>query len=173
MTPKSTTHFRGRIIEVSVDEVTLPNGVRAELEVVHHPGGAAVAAVDHDERVCLLRQYRYVTDGWLWELPAGKLESGEPPLVTAQRELIEEAGVKARTWSSLGSFWSSPGVFGEVLHLYLARDLEPAAAAPESNEVFEVHWLPLGEACERALDGNIRDGKTALGLLRASHQLRR
>jgi 8-oxo-dGTP pyrophosphatase MutT (NUDIX family) len=170
---KSTTHFRGRIIEVSVDEVTLPNGTHTELEVVHHPGGAAVAAVDHDQRVCLLRQYRYVTDGWLWELPAGKLERGEPPLATAQRELIEEAGVKARTWSSLGSYWSSPGVFGEVLHLYLARDLEPAAAAPESNEVLEVHWLALDEACERALDGEIRDGKTALGLLRASYQLRR
>ena len=173
MRPKSTTHFRGRIIEVSVDEVTLPNGVRAELEVVHHPGGAAVAAVDHDQRVCLLRQYRYVADGWLWELPAGKLERGEPPLATAQRELIEEAGIKARTWSSLGSFWSSPGVFGEVLHLYLARDLEPVQAAPESNEVLEVHWLPLGEACQRALEGDIRDGKTALALLRASHQLHR
>jgi 8-oxo-dGTP pyrophosphatase MutT (NUDIX family) len=171
--PKSTTHFRGRIIQVSVDEVTLPNGTRVELEVVHHPGGAAVAAIDHEERVCLLRQYRYVADGWLWELPAGKLERGEPPLVAAQRELIEEAGVQARTWSSLGSCWSSPGVFGEVLHLYLARDLEPVAAAPESNEVIEVHWLSLGEACERALNGEIRDGKTALGLLRASHHLRR
>jgi 8-oxo-dGTP pyrophosphatase MutT (NUDIX family) len=173
LNPNSTTHFRGRIIDVSVDEVTLPNGMRFELEVVHHPGGAAVAAVDREERVCLLRQYRYVANGWLWELPAGKLELGEPPLATAQRELKEEAGVQARTWSSLGSYWSSPGVFSEVLHLYLACDLEPAAASPESNEVFEVHWLPLAEACARALDGDIRDGKTALGLLRASHHLRR
>ena len=171
--PKSTTHFRGRIIAVSVDEVTLPNGAHAELEVVHHPGGAAVAAIDQDERVCLLRQYRYVAGGWLWELPAGKLEPGEPPLLTAQRELSEEAGVRAHTWSSLGSYWSSPGVFAELLHLYLARDLEATASAPESNEVFEVHWVPLEEACARALDGDIRDGKTALGLLRAAHQLRR
>jgi 8-oxo-dGTP pyrophosphatase MutT (NUDIX family) len=169
----STTHFRGRIIEVSVDEVTLPNGERLELEVVHHPGGAAVAAVDEQDRVCLLRQYRYVAEGWVWELPAGKLERGEPPLVTAQRELVEEAGVNARTWSSLGSYLSSPGVFSEVLHLYLARDLESTAAAPELNEVFEVHWVPLAEACERALNGDIRDGKTALGLLRAAHRLQR
>ncbi len=172
MKPRSTTHFRGRVIEVSVDEVTLPNGTRLELEVVHHPGGAAVAAVDGDGRVCLLRQYRYVAGGWVWELPAGKLESGEPPLATAQRELLEEAGVSARSWSSLGSTFSSPGVFSEVLHLYLARDLVPATAAPESNEVFEVHWVPLGEACERALGGDIRDAKTALGLLRAAHCLK-
>jgi 8-oxo-dGTP pyrophosphatase MutT (NUDIX family) len=171
--PSSTTHFRGRVIEVSVDEVTLPNGARVELEVVHHPGGAAVAALDRDARVCLLRQYRYVADGWLWELPAGKLERGEPPLATAQRELAEEAGLRARNWSSLGSCLSSPGVFSEVLHLYLAVDLEPAAAAPELNEIFEVHWVPLAEACERALGGDIRDAKTALGVLRAAHHLKR
>ncbi|HTX24600.1 MAG TPA: NUDIX hydrolase [Steroidobacteraceae bacterium] len=169
----STTRFRGRIIEVTVDDVTLPNGARAQLEVVHHPGGAAAAAVDHDERVCLLRQYRYVAGGWVWELPAGKLEPHEPPLETARRELEEEAGLKARTWSSLGSCLSSPGVFSEVLHLYLARDLERVSAAPESNEVFEVHWVPLAEACERALSGDIRDGKTALGLLRAAHWLQK
>lgn len=169
---KSTPHFEGRIVRVTVDEVELPNGERAELEVVRHPGGAVVAAVDRDERVCLLRQYRYVAGGWIWELPAGKLEPGEPPLLTAQRELVEEAGVRARSWSSLGSYLSSPGVFSEVLHLYLARDLEPADAAPELHEVIEVHWVPLAEACERALDGDIRDGKTALGLLRAAHRIR-
>ncbi len=172
MTPiKSTTRFEGRIVTVTVDEVQLPNGTRAELEVVHHPGGAVVAAVDRDERVCLLRQYRYVADGWIWELPAGKLEPSEPPLATAQRELAEEAGVRARSWSSLGSYVSSPGVFSEVLHLFLARDLEPTASAPEIHEVLEVHWIPLAEACRRALDGELRDGKTALGLLRAAHQI--
>ncbi|HTW38796.1 MAG TPA: NUDIX hydrolase [Steroidobacteraceae bacterium] len=173
MRHKSTLEFRGRVIEVTVDEVTLPNGTSLALEVVHHPGGAAVAAVDREDRVCLLHQYRYVADGWVWELPAGKLEPGEPPLATAQRELVEEAGVSARSWSSLGSCLSSPGVFSEVLHLYLALDLVPAAAAPESNEVFEVHWVPLLEACERALGGDIRDGKTALGVLRAAHRLNR
>ncbi len=168
---KSTMRFAGRIIRVTVDEVVLPNGTRADLEVVHHPGGAAVVAVDRDDRVCLLRQYRYVAGGWIWELPAGKLEPHEPPVETARRELIEEAGVEARRWSSLGSYLSSPGVFSEVLHLYLALDLTPAAAAPEKNEVFEVHWVPFAEACERALGGDIRDGKTAIGLLRAARAL--
>lgn len=166
---KSTTHFKGRVIRVSVDEVVLPNGTRTGLEVVRHPGGAAVVAIDQNERVCLLRQYRYVANGYVWELPAGKLEPGEPPLNTAQRELVEEAGVSAREWSSLGESLSSPGVFDEVIHLYLATDILPETAAPEANEVIEVHWVPLVEACERALGGDIRDSKTVVGLMRAFH----
>lgn len=170
---KQTTHFRGRIISLTTDEVRLPNGHLASLEVVHHPGGAAAVAIDAQERVCLLRQYRYVADGWLWELPAGKLEPEEPPLVTAQRELLEEAGVTAREWRSVGSYLSSPGIFTEVLHLFLATDVAPAAMAHEHAEVIEVHWVPFTEACEWAENGQIRDGKTALGLIRARHVLGR
>ena len=166
---KQTVQFRGRIITVTIDEVVLPNGHRAELEVVHHPGGAAVVAIDAQERVCLLRQYRYVAEGWLWELPAGKLEPNEPPLITAQRELVEEAGVSARRWDSLESYLSSPGIFTEVLHLFLATGIEPAATAHEHAEVIEIHWVPFAEACEWAVSGKIRDGKTALGLIRARH----
>jgi len=166
---RQTLHFAGRVISVTTDEVVLPNGQRAVLEVVHHPGGAAAVALDEHGRVCLLRQYRYVADGWLWELPAGKLEPGEPALLTAQRELREEAGLSARHWLSLGACLSSPGVFTEKLHLFLATGIEPAAAAHESAEVIEVHWVPLEAACGWALDGTIADGKTALGLLRARH----
>ncbi len=101
---KETVQFTGRVVRVTTDEVVLPNGHRALLEVVHHPGGAAAVALDAEERICLLRQYRYVADGWLWELPAGKLEPDEPPLATAQRELAEEAGVRARHWRSLGTY---------------------------------------------------------------------
>src|SRR5213082_100508 len=121
----------------------------------------------------LLRQYRYVAGGWLWELPAGKLEPSEPALLTAQRELIEEAGVSAREWLSLGTCLSSPGVFTETLHLFLATGIEPAAARHESAEVIEVHWVPIEAACAWALDGTITDGKTALGLLRARHIMAR
>ena len=164
---KRTVHFRGRILTVTTDEVILPNGHRAELEVVHHPGGAAVVAIDAEQRVCLLRQYRYVADGWLWELPAGKLEPNEPPLITAQRELVEEAGVSARRWDSLDTYLSSPGIFTEVLHLFLATGIEPAVTAHEHAEVIEVHWVPFAEAYEWAVSGKIRDGKTAIGLIRA------
>lgn len=164
---KQTLQFTGGVVRVTTDEVVLPNGHRALLEVVHHPGGAAAVALDGGGRVCLLRQYRYVVDGWLWELPAGKLEPGEPPLATAQRELIEEAGVTARDWESLGTCVSSPGVFTERLHLYLASGITPAQTAQEHAEVIEIHWVPFGEACRWAIDGTISDCKTALGLLRA------
>ena len=169
-TLKSESRFRGRVIEVTVDEVELPNGVRTELEVVHHPGGAAVVALDREERVCLLRQYRYVAGGWVWELPAGKLEPNEPPLVTAQRELAEEAGLAAQRWSKLGAYLSSPGVFSEVIHLYLATELASTPTAPESSEVLEVHWVAFAEAVRRAAGGDINDAKTALGLMCALHQ---
>jgi ADP-ribose pyrophosphatase len=166
---KQTTHHRGRIISLTTDEVRLPNGHLASLEVVHHPGGAAAVAIDAQERVCLLRQYRYVADGWLWELPAGKLEPDEPPLLTAQRELIEEAGVSASEWLSLGCYLSSPGIFTEVLHLFLATGVTAATAAHEQAEVIEVHWVPFAQACDWAQSGRIRDGKTAMGLLRARY----
>lgn len=166
---KRSTYFRGRVITVTVDEVILPNGHREQLELVHHPGGAAVVAIDAQDRVCLLRQYRHAAGGWIWELPAGKLEPNEPPLETARRELVEEAGVSAREWLSLGVYLSSPGVFTEVLHLFRASDLLPAASAPEPSEVLEVHWMPFSQACGWAADGTLQDGKTTLGLLRTYH----
>ena len=166
---RRTVQYRGRIITLTLDEVTLPNGHATTLEVVHHPGGAAVVALDDRDRVCLLRQYRYVADGWIWELPAGKLEPEEPPLVTAQRELLEEAGCQAREWRSLGSYLSSPGIFTEVLHLYLATGVTPAVAAHEQAEVIEVHWVAFDQALEWSQSGEIRDGKTLIGLSRARY----
>lgn len=165
---KRTTHFRGRVITVTVDEVMLPNGHLAPLEIVHHPGGAAVVAIDDSDRVCLLRQYRHAAGDWIWELPAGKLEPNEPPLATARRELIEEAGVSARDWRSLGLFLPSPGVLTERVHLFLARGITPATAALESAEVLEVNWIPLPQAQGWALDGTIIDGKTIIALCRAA-----
>ena len=162
----SRSIYRGRVISLQIDSVTLPNGHQCELEVVNHPGGAAIVALNARGEVCLLRQYRHIAAGWLSELPAGKLDAGTP-LENAQRELAEEAGVRARRWWSLGSYFSSPGVFKEVVHLFLARDLEPCAANLESDEVLSVSWVGLDEACRRAIAGEITDGKTIVGLLRA------
>jgi ADP-ribose pyrophosphatase len=139
----------------------------ADLEIVHHPGGAAVVALDAENRVCLLRQYRHAAGGWLWELPAGKLDNAEAPLLCAQRELEEEAGLRDADWQSLGKIVSSPGVFTEVIHLYLARTLTAVPTRMEEHEVIEVHWLPWAEALRMAQAGEIEDAKTLAGLLRA------
>lgn len=166
------TVFKGRVILVNVETVRLPNGHVADLEIIHHPGGAAVVAVAADAQVCLIRQYRHAVGGWIWELPAGKLEPNEPPLATARRELTEETGTSAHKWTSLGPYVSSPGVFTETVHLFMAQDLQSGKTNHEASELIEVHWLDLQEACSRALNGEISDGKTALGLLRAQAALR-
>ena len=172
MTENRDRKFDGRIVAVDVQEIRLPNGELRVFEIVRHPGGAAVVALDAERRVCLLNQLRPVVGRWVSELPAGKLDPGEPPLVTAQRELEEEAGVRATHWDALGQVLSSPGVFTEVVHLYLATGLEKLAARPEAGEVFTVGWEPLDEACRRALAGEIVDAKTVIGLLRAQAVLR-
>lgn len=160
--------FEGRVIKVSVDQVELPNGMRIPLEVVRHPGGAAVVALDDERRVCLLRQFRHAAGGYVWELPAGKLEPDEPPETTARRELAEEAAVSATHWESLGTHFSSPGVFTEVIHLYLATGLARADATADADEVFQVEWWPWRTAVERALSGELTDAKTVIGILRAA-----
>jgi ADP-ribose pyrophosphatase len=165
--------FKGRVLTLNLEQVTLPNGRVAELEIAHHPGGAAIVALDATGRVCLLRQYRHAGGGWLDELPAGKLDGGEPPIECAVRELAEEAGLQAGHWEKLGEYLSSPGVLTEVIHVFLARDLVPVESAPEEHEVFEVHWLPLPEAVARAARGELRDGKSLVGLFWASEALRR
>lgn len=170
---KSQVVFKGHIVRVTVGPFDLPNGKQAPIEIVHHPGGAAVVALDAQQRVCLLRQFRPVFNDWLWELPAGKLDPGEAPLTTAQRELIEEAGRKAECWLPLGGVLSSPGVFSEIVHLFLAQELSEVPPANEEHELIEVHWLPLAEAVARASDGNINDAKTVIGLFRASARLKR
>lgn len=159
--------YKGRIIQLELVEAQLPNGSPAELEIVRHPGGSAVVALDSEHRVCLLRQYRYAFDDWLWELPAGKIDAGEKPFNTAQRELAEEAGLSARNWNTLGRMISSPGVFTEIVHLYLARQLSTVPLAHEAGELIEVHWQPLKEAWQRAMQGEICDAKTVIGLGRA------
>jgi 8-oxo-dGTP pyrophosphatase MutT (NUDIX family) len=163
--------FTGRVITANVEQVRLPNGSEAALEIVHHPGGAAVVAVDAQRRVCLLRQFRHAADGWLYELPAGKLDNREPPLECATRELAEEAGRTAQHWQPLGDIATSPGVFTEVIHLFLARSLAEVTAQPEEHEVLEVHWFPLDDALRMAADGRIRDAKTIAGLFRAGAAL--
>ena len=159
--------FVGKVIQVEVRRITLPNGHEMEMEVVHHPGGSAVVALNERQEICLLKQYRCVFDEWLWELPAGKRDHEEPPLQTAQRELAEEAGVLAAQWAELGFMISSPGVFGERVYLYLAQQLSTTPSRLAADEVLQVHWVPLTEATQWVMQGDITDAKSVIGILKA------
>jgi 8-oxo-dGTP pyrophosphatase MutT (NUDIX family) len=171
-TPIASHHIHsGRIIDVSTERLRYGNGREYDLDFVRHPGAAAVVAVDAAGRVCFVRQYRHGIADFLWEIPAGKLDPGEAPQACAVRELAEETGVQAALWTSLGQYLPAPGIFTEVIHLYLARDLTVGAPAPDADEELELQWLPIEDAVGMLLRGEWNDGKTALALWRAQSQL--
>lgn len=164
MTTKIHPLYRGKIVQLNLENVILPNGNRVELEIVHHPGGVAVLAEDAEGRLCLIRQYRHAVGGWLWELPAGKREAGEAAELTARRELLEEVGVEAASWHKLGQLVPSPGILTEVVHLYHACELNQQTHAHEAEEVIEIHWFTLEEIELMVTQGRIVDAKTLVGL---------
>ncbi|HTD72512.1 MAG TPA: NUDIX hydrolase [Steroidobacteraceae bacterium] len=161
----------GRVIKVSTERLRYSNGREYDFDYVRHPGAAAVVAIDGANRVCLVRQYRHGVQDFLWEIPAGKLDAGEPPEVCAVRELQEETGVSAKRWTPLGLYIPAPSIFTEIIHLYLARDLNVGAASPDADEELELQWLPLDQAIGHVLRGEWNDGKTAMALLRAQFRL--
>jgi len=169
----SRSIYEGRVLKLAIESLTLPNGVALELEVVRHPGGAAIAALDAQDRVCMLRQYRHAGGGWIWELPAGKLEPGETAATTASRELVEEAGLHADSWEKLGETLVSPGFCDEIIHLFLARNLTVTDTQQEPHELIEIHWMPFRDALEKVYDGTINDAKTMLGLMLAEKHISR
>jgi ADP-ribose pyrophosphatase len=154
--------------------VSLPNGKTVELELMRHPGAAAVAAVDDSGRVVLIRQYRHATGGYIWELPAGILnEEAEPPRACAARELREEVGLEAREWRALGMIYTTPGFCDERIHLFLARGLTQGDHERDHDEVIEeVRAVPIDEALAMIRRGDIVDGKTVAGLYRAADAVR-
>lgn len=168
MTGQRRILYSGSVVDLGLETARLPDGRDINLEIVRHRGGAAVVAVDDQQRVCLLRQYRHAAGGWIWELPAGKRDGGEAPLLTAQRELEEEAGLRAIEWLALGDLLTTPGFCDEVIQLFLARGLEAVPPRPEAHEFIERHWISWSTARQWALDGTLRDAKTVAGLLRAA-----
>jgi ADP-ribose pyrophosphatase len=167
----SELKFKGRVIDVSSERLRYANGREYDIDFVRHPGAAAVVAVDAAERLCVVRQYRHGIGDFLWEIPAGKLDPGEAPEACAVRELAEETGVTARRLSPLGLYLPAPGIFTEVIHLFLAQDLEVGTARPDADEELQIDWLPFAEALERVARGDWNDGKTALALLRAQYRM--
>lgn len=161
--------YAGRVMALRTDRVVMPGGRVATREIMEHPGAVAIAAVDDDDRIVLILQYRHAVGRRLWELPAGLLDvAGEDPAVTAERELTEEAGLTAGDWSVLVDTAPSPGFSDESVRVYLARGLtevgRPAGDDDEEADL-EVHRVPLADALEMVLDGTIVNGATVAGVL--------
>jgi len=164
--------FKGRIIDLSVETVTLPNGATAELEIITHPGAAAVVPMKDETTVVMIRQYRHAVGGFIYEIPAGKLHPGEDPRECAVREVEEEIGYKVGNLEPLLSFFTTPGFTNEVIHIFLGKDLQPGTQDLGTDEVLEVLEMPIDKAIALIKEGTIRDGKTIIGLQMAYLQLK-
>jgi len=155
--------FRGRLLELYVDDLELSDGTRRSREIVAHPGAVAIVPVHPNGNVLLVRQYRHAVRSDLWEIPAGKIEPGEDPLACAQRELREETGYKAANWKRLCAFYTSPGFSNERITLFHATGLE-RVGSPNGNEIAEGLALPIAEVEGQILSSEITDAKTILAI---------
>ena len=170
---RETVH-EGRVLSLELDTVAMPGGGDSVREIVRHPGAVAVVAVDDEDRVVLVRQYRHPFGTHLWELPAGLRDAdGEPPLETAKRELAEEALLSAGRWSLLANSYSTPGFCDEQVLIYLAEGLSeserPDGFVVEHEELYmTVDRVPLDQAVQRVFDGGIRNGSAVIGVLAAA-----
>ena len=170
MTPQARRVYAGRLLNVDVDTVEAPDGSTLQLEVVRHPGAAAVVALaspaeSDDPSVLMLKQYRYAAGGSIWEVPAGVLEPGETPEECARRELKEETGADAERFEHLTTIYTTPGFTDERIHLFLATGITPGRAQPMADEFFEVRAMPVSHALELIRDGEIADSKSIVALL--------
>lgn len=166
-TVKTEPIFKGNVLEFRVDTVELPGGVTATRELVHHPGGVAVVAIDDDGFVYLVRQFRKPYEEAVLEIPAGKRDKGEEPLTGAMRELSEETGLVADEYISLGEFYPSPGYVDEVIYLFLAKGLKKGDAHPDEDEYVECEKIHLDVLCDKIMNNEIKDGKTIAAALKA------
>lgn len=170
-----TSHriFTGKVVTLDVDQVRFPDGSTGEQEVIRHPGAAAVLPflsdpTGDDPQLLLLRQYRYVVDGYLYEIPAGKLDPGEAPAACAARELREETGCTAERIEHLLTTYTTPGFTDEQIHLFMATGITHGTAEMEADEFLEVQTVTLSRALAMIQQGEINDAKTALAILHAA-----
>lgn len=170
MTSRVRRVYAGRLLNVDLETVEAPDGSSLELELVHHPGAAAVVALvsppsSDDPSVLMLRQYRYAAGGPIWEVPAGVLEPGEAPAECARRELKEETGADAERFEHLTTMYTTPGFTDERIHLFLATGITAGEARPMADEFLEVRAMPISRALELIRNGEIADGKSIVALL--------
>ena len=156
--------YSGKVVTLNIDTVTLPNGVTIDLEIVRHPGAAAVVPLKENGTVVLIKQFRHAAGGFIYEIPAGKLHPGEDPKNCAARELEEEIGYQAGKLDLLSSIFTAPGFTDEVIHIYKATGLTKGRQQLDRDEVLEIVEVPLQEAIEMIRVGSIRDAKTMVGL---------
>ena len=156
--------YSGKVVTLNIDTVTLPNGVTIDLEVVRHPGAAAVVPLKDNGTVVLIKQFRHAADGFIYEIPAGKLHPGEDPKHCAARELEEEIGYQAGKLELLSSIFTAPGFTDEVIHIYKATELAKGRQNLDRDEVLEIVEVSLQEAIDMIRVGRIRDAKTMVGL---------
>jgi len=161
---KTKQIYTGIVVNLNVDTITLPNGITVELEVVRHPGAAAMVPLKDDGTVVLIRQFRHAAGGFIYEIPAGKLQPGEDPTVCAARELEEEIGYRSGRLELLSSIFTAPGFTDEVIHIYKATELTAGRQHLDRDEVLEVIEMPLSEAMSMIETGAIRDAKSIVGL---------
>lgn len=162
--------YSGRVLRLDVDRVRFPDGSEGELELIRHPGAAAVVPCasdpgSKDPTILMIKQYRYAAGGPLWEVPAGTLSPGELPEVCARRELLEEAGVHAQHIERMTSIWTTPGFTDEEIHLFWAHGLSAGQADREADEFIEVVPRTLSDVLSSIRSGEIRDGKTIAAIL--------
>ena len=157
--------YSGKIVKLHVDTIRQESGEATIREVVLHPGGVAAVPVLDDGRIVLIRQFRYPLRKYIWEIPAGKLDSGQTPRDTIARELEEEIGYTAGKLTEMGSFYASPGFCDEVIHLFIADSLVPCARRPETGEYITPEARTLDECIKMIADREIMDGKSILGIL--------
>jgi len=166
MTDEKQLIHHGNLISLYKERVELPTGDHTHFDIVRHPGGAVIGAINELNEICLLKQWRHAISQHIWELPAGCIEINEPPLETAKRELEEEAGVVANEWLDLGSIVSTPGFSNEVLYLFCAKGLSSGTQNLDDAEIIDAHWVPLEKAISMAKNGEINDAKTLALLMR-------
>lgn len=165
---KTTNLYKGKIFNVVLEKVTLPNGAVKHREIVRHPGAAAMVPFLDDGRVVLIKQYRHAVGDFVWEIPAGTLEPDEAPMACARRELVEETGYEAARLEKLAEILPAPGYTDEHIHIFLATGLRPAEQKLEDDEVLELQPTVLHTALAMVTQGEIRDAKTIAGLWLAS-----